>query len=374
MPEPDLALLEAVARKAGEIALGYVGRPNAVREKPDGLGPVTEADLAVDRMLRETLLGARPDYGWLSEESVGGADRLAARRVFIVDPIDGTRAFLAGQRAWSHSLAVAENGRVVAGVVHLPMLGKTYAAAVGQGARRNDSPISVSRRETADGARVLASAGHLADSYWPGGAPAVERMFRPSIAYRLCLVADGAADAMLAFRDSFEWDIAAGGLIAAEAGAVVTDARGCGARLQPPASGRRRRGRRRAGAAPRRSSPERGSPSTRVDHRSWRGSAAAGRRNIAFAGPADNVGRVPEYRAGPSLRTVAETTMRQLLHLVFGGELVDPAVAPSSATSTRSTSSGSSRTTPPPTTPGRPRRRRRSTMPICATSSPISTG
>ena len=108
-------------------ALGYFGRPGAVREKPGGHGPVTEADLAVDAMLRERLLAARPDYGWLSEESEDDPARLGAARLFVVDPIDGTRAFVAGQRFWAHSLAVVAAGEAVAGVVHLPMLGRTYA-------------------------------------------------------------------------------------------------------------------------------------------------------------------------------------------------------------------------------------------------------
>jgi len=225
-PDADLALLEAAAQAAGAIALGYAGRPNPVREKPGGLGPVTEADLAVDRMLRERLLAARPGYGWLSEESEDGPARLGARRVFIVDPIDGTRAFIAGQSAWSHSLAVAEGGRVVAGVVHLPALGATYAAALGAGARRNGAPVAASLRSGLDGARLLATSGQLDARFWPGGVPAVERLFRTSIAYRLCLVADGSADAMVSFRETWEWDVAAGALIASEAGAVVTDARG----------------------------------------------------------------------------------------------------------------------------------------------------
>ncbi len=197
-----------------------------MREKPDGAGPVTEADLAVDAMLRAELMAARPDYGWLSEESEDGPARLTARRVFIIDPIDGTRAFVAGQKAWSHALAIAEEGRLVAGVVHLPMLGKTYAAARGHGARRNGAVISASTRPAVEGARVLANAGQMDPGFWPGGVPAVERMFRPSIAYRLCLVADGTADAMVTFRETWEWDLAAGALIAAEAGAVISDARG----------------------------------------------------------------------------------------------------------------------------------------------------
>jgi myo-inositol-1(or 4)-monophosphatase len=226
LPEPDLALLEAAARAAAEIALGFAGQPGEVREKPGGHGPVTEADLAVDRMLRARLLAARPGYGWLSEESEDGPARLAAERVFIVDPIDGTRAFVAGQPAWAHSLAVAEAGRVVAGVVMLPMLGQTYAAVLGAGARLNGAPIRAGTRAALDGARLLATASQLDARFWPGGVPQVERQWRPSLAYRLCLVAEGRADAMLAFRETWEWDVAAGELIAREAGAVVTDAAG----------------------------------------------------------------------------------------------------------------------------------------------------
>jgi myo-inositol-1(or 4)-monophosphatase len=229
LPAPDhadLALLEDAARAAGEIALAGAGRPGEIRDKPGGLGPVSEIDLAVDAMLRARLLGARPGYGWLSEETEDGPERQGARRLFVVDPIDGTRAFLAGQKAWSHSLAVVEDGRVIAGVIHLPMLGKTYAATRGNGARLNGSPISVASRTRLEGARLLASAGQLAAWFGAGSVPPVERLFRPSIAYRLCLVADGTADAMLNPRETWEWDIAAGALIAAEAGAAVTDARG----------------------------------------------------------------------------------------------------------------------------------------------------
>lgn len=202
------------------------GRRIEVTEKPDGHGPVTEADLAIDQLLHERLLGARPGYGWLSEETEDNAARLSTERVFIVDPIDGTRAFIAGQKAWGHSLAVAVAGEITAAVVNLPALGLVYTAALGQGAFRNGAPIVAGTRGAADGARMLASAGMLDPARWPGGLPRMERLFRPSIAYRLCLVADGQADAMLSFRDTWEWDLAAGDLIAREAGAVVTDSAG----------------------------------------------------------------------------------------------------------------------------------------------------
>ncbi len=223
MPEADLALLEAAARRAGELATARFGRHGNVRDKPDDHGPVTDADLAVDRLLRDELSAARPDYGWLSEESEDGPERLGAARVFVVDPIDGTRAYIAGEKAWAHALAVVEAGRVIAGVVHLPLLGLTYAAAEGQGARLNGAPIGASPRVGLDGARMLMNRTHLAPAFWPGGVPEVERLFRPSLAYRLCLVAQGEADASLTFRDTWEWDLAAGALIAREAGAVVSD-------------------------------------------------------------------------------------------------------------------------------------------------------
>ncbi len=233
MPEADLALLEAAAREAGEVALARVGDPGAVREKP-GLGPVSEADLEVDQLLAGRLLAARPDYGWLSEESEDGPARLAARRVFVIDPIDGTRAFLSGDKAWALSLAVVENGRPVAAVVHLPALARTYAAAAGQGARLNGAPIAASARAEIEGARVLASAGQMAPAHWRGQAPAVERHFRPSLAFRLCLVAEGEADATFSFRDTWEWDVAAGDLIAGEAGALVTEPGGAVPRYNRP--------------------------------------------------------------------------------------------------------------------------------------------
>jgi myo-inositol-1(or 4)-monophosphatase len=185
-------------------------------------------------MLRAELCAARPGYGWLSEETPDTPDRLRAERVFIVDPIDGTRAFIAGKKAWAHSLAVAERGRVVAGVVLLPAHGRTYAAAAGAGATRDGAAIAPTGRSALDGASVLTTGGQLSAAHWPGGAPAVERHFRPSLAYRMCLAAEGRFDAMVTFREAWEWDVAAGDLIAREAGAAVTDRDGAAAVYNSP--------------------------------------------------------------------------------------------------------------------------------------------
>ena len=221
----DLALLAGAAEAAGAIALGHFRGDVETWEKPCE-GPVTEADLAIDRMLRAELGAARPDYGWLSEESEGQPDRASRERVFIVDPIDGTRAFIAGELGWGPALAVAERGRVVAAVMHLPARGETFAAALGQGATLNGAPIRASGRGMLEGAAALVTVTQLKDALWPGGPPPVKRHFRPSLVWRLCLVGQGRFDMMVTLRPAYEWDIAAGSLIAAEAGAVVTDGEG----------------------------------------------------------------------------------------------------------------------------------------------------
>lgn len=226
MPAHDLALLTEAALKAGEIALGYWKRNPKSWDKGGGHGPVTEADLAVNEMLAATLHAARPDYGWLSEETEDGAARQDAERLFIIDPIDGTRAFLAGEETFAHSLAVAENGRVTAGVVYLPALDRLYTACDHGPALCDGQPIRASARDGIEGASLLATRSSLAPEHWPGGVPDLARSFRASLAYRLSLVAEGRFDGMLTLRDTWEWDIAAGCLICERAGARVTDRTG----------------------------------------------------------------------------------------------------------------------------------------------------
>ncbi len=224
-PTEELALLVGAAEAAGEIALKAFRGDYESWEKP-GQGPVTAADLAVDRMLRAELMALRPDYGWLSEESRGHTGLDGCPRLFIVDPIDGTRAFMAGKEGWGTALAVAERGRVIAGVMHLPARGETYAAALGAGATLNGRPIRASAQGQLKDARALVASSQLRPELWPGGPPPVVRHFRPSLAWRLCLVAAGAFDLMVTLRDAWEWDIAAGSLICTEAGALVSDRAG----------------------------------------------------------------------------------------------------------------------------------------------------
>jgi myo-inositol-1(or 4)-monophosphatase len=223
----DLTLLTEAARAAGEVALSFWRRTQTIWEKQDGAGPVSEADLAVNRLLEDRLRGARPDYGWLSEETPDDQSRLSARRTFIIDPIDGTRAFLDGTPDFAHSIAVAEDGVVTAAVVFLPARNSLYSASDRDASALNGRDIRCSSPPDRSGATLLTARANLAPEHWADGRPPdVKRVFRSSLAWRLCLVAEGAFDAMMTLRPTWEWDVAAGSLIAARAGATVSDGRG----------------------------------------------------------------------------------------------------------------------------------------------------
>lgn len=230
----DLAL--DAAAEAGRMALAYFrpGETTSARiTYKAGNSPVTEADLAVDAYLRDRLGTAVRGAAWLSEETADDLGRLDATDVLVIDPIDGTRAFLSGDRQWSVSIALVSHGRPIAGVVHAPALGLTFSAVQGGAARCNDALISVTARSTVEGASIAAPAGFAA--------PLVRRLKLdlvpkvPSLAYRLAKVAAGDIDAALASPDSHDWDIAAADLILHEAGGRLTGADG-----QPPSYNRRR--------------------------------------------------------------------------------------------------------------------------------------
>jgi myo-inositol-1(or 4)-monophosphatase len=218
----DLALITQAAHAAGRLAQALRDEGLSVDLK-DGASPVTNADLAADALLKAELRGARPDYGWLSEETADDPARLAAGRVFVVDPIDGTRAFVAGEPWWTVCVAVVEAGQAVAGVVFAPELEETYAAAAGAGATLNGASIRVSDAREIAGCEMLAHPRMFKHPDWPEPWPAMRVARRNSTAYRLCLVASGAADATLTLAAKHDWDLAAADLIAREAGAFVGD-------------------------------------------------------------------------------------------------------------------------------------------------------
>lgn len=234
MPETDLALLIDAAEQAGDIARSFFQNNPDVTDKPGGAGPVTEADLAVNARLEAFLPTARPGYGWLSEETEDSQARLNTGRQFVIDPIDGTRAFINGSYDWAHALAIVEDGIPISAAVHLPMHGMMFAAQRGRGATLNGVPISVTSADLSE-ACILAAKPNYEPRFWKDGiAPGAKRAFRSSLAYRLCLVAQGAFDGMLTLRPSWEWDIAAGALIVQEAGGTVTDQKSAPLRFNNP--------------------------------------------------------------------------------------------------------------------------------------------
>ena len=130
MPENDLKVLIEAARAAGDVARRFNGPRPKRWHKPDDAGPATEATLAVTELQHQLLMQARPASRCLSEETEDGAARLHSQRVFVIDPIDGTRSFIKGDDTWAHALAVADRGQVTAAVVYLPLLDKLYSAAI----------------------------------------------------------------------------------------------------------------------------------------------------------------------------------------------------------------------------------------------------
>lgn len=225
MSEGDLQLLIDAALEGGALALKRRTPGLSIEKKADG-SPVTSADLEVDALLKQRLRAARPDYGWLSEETVDDPDRLTRRKVFLVDPIDGTRAYIRGKPWFVVAVAVVEDGAPTAAVIFAPALDELYVATVGGGARLNDRPIHASATDTLQGAAMLGDEALFRHPGWPEPWPEMTYTQRNALAYRMALVAGGGFDAALSMARKHEWDIAAGALIAAEAGAVVSDHKG----------------------------------------------------------------------------------------------------------------------------------------------------
>jgi myo-inositol-1(or 4)-monophosphatase len=218
----DLELIVDAAAEAGALAQRLLLAGLDIHCKADGT-PVTNADLAVDQLLKERLLAARPDYGWLSEETADDPARLAKSKLFIVDPIDGTRAYMRGKPWWVVSIAVVQDGRPVAGAIDAPACNEQYAAEAAKGATLNGRQIRASVATGLEGCRMLGDEKMFAHPAWQTPWPPMAIENRNSVAYRMALVAAGAGDAAVALSAKYEWDIAAAALIAEEAGARVSD-------------------------------------------------------------------------------------------------------------------------------------------------------
>jgi myo-inositol-1(or 4)-monophosphatase len=219
----ELSLLEEAAREAGALARSLLLKPLEVQSK-GAAGPVTNVDFAVDAFLEEKLLGARPDYGWLSEETPDEpARRIGKPRTFMIDPIDGTAAMIGRAPQWTISIGLVEGERAFAGAVYNPMTDEMFVGAIGHGATLNGRAAHVTNAEKLEGARMIAQLFRFNPKRWPAPWPKMDVIERQSIAYRMALVAAGLGDAALLFGFKHEWDIAAGAALVEAAGGVVTD-------------------------------------------------------------------------------------------------------------------------------------------------------
>jgi myo-inositol-1(or 4)-monophosphatase len=220
----ESAVAEYAAKEAGSIIMRLFRGKFDVHEKSKN-NPVTSADLAANRKIREIILGRFPEDGWLSEEDKDNAQRLSLSRVWVVDPIDGTKEFIEGVPQFAVSIGFVVEGRPKVAVVFNPAEGRFYQAAAGQGAYLNNQPIHVTPRNDIDGALLLVSRSEPQRKFQVF----VDRCeIKPvgSIAFRLAKIAGGDGDGTLTFRSIREWDICAGVLMVLEAGGKVVDGDG----------------------------------------------------------------------------------------------------------------------------------------------------
>ena len=212
-------LLADAVREAGALAL--LTFRGALKSWIKGKSsPVTEADLAVDVLLPERLL-AIGDFGWLSEETEDDPSRLQKRHVWVVDPIDGTRAYLAGLPEWAVSAALVSDGRPVVGALYAPVTDELFLSIAGGGATLNGAPIKASAGAALAGARFSGAKRRMESL--AAVEPRIEVAPRvPSLALRLARVASGALDGTFTAPNSHDWDLAAADLLVHEAGGVLT--------------------------------------------------------------------------------------------------------------------------------------------------------
>lgn len=221
--------MRQAAKGAGEIALQFFNRDQEIWQKTSLQGrtsPVSEADLAVNAYLKEQLHGASKHFGWLSEETEDDRSRFDKPHVWVVDPIDGTRAFLKGRPHFTICIALMEDGRPLLGSVFNPATQEHFFAETGRGATLNGIKISVSNRDELAGCRMVGDPGLFRHPAWDRPWPNMHVEARNSMAYRIALVAKGEFDATVALSSKNEWDLAAASLIAEEAGALVTTHQG----------------------------------------------------------------------------------------------------------------------------------------------------
>jgi myo-inositol-1(or 4)-monophosphatase len=223
--EADRRLLRRAVTAAGALALEHFrAGPGHWYKGPGQV--VTQADLAIDGLLHDILIGARPEDAWLSEERADDGSRRRRRRVWMVDPIDGTRAFADGEPEFAISVALVVDGTPVLGAVLNPASGEHFEAERDAGARLNGAPLRIGDRRELAGARLLSSRTEMKHRDWPKLIPEAGFTTIGSLAYKLALVAAGRFDGLISLRVSHDWDLAAAVLLIGEAGGRISEANG----------------------------------------------------------------------------------------------------------------------------------------------------
>mgnify|MGYP006271911307 FL=1 len=222
----DSALLFETVREAGALGVGLARKGDLRRwTKPDG-SQVSEGDLAINALFEARLRSARPGDGWLSEESPDGEARLAQDRLWIIDPIDGTRAFIEGRPEWCVAAALIIAGRPVLAAVYRPSSGEFYSAIAGRGAALNDQPLAIADSPSLEGARIMGNRKALAGLSHLGVAGDTSGSL--PLQLRLAHVAAGRLEGAVSVGQRNDWDLAAGELLVIEAGGLVSGTSGEG--------------------------------------------------------------------------------------------------------------------------------------------------
>ena len=222
----ELKIAVGAAVKAGEIILKYYQSDYEIKDK-GFQNPVTTADHASDKILKEILINAYPDYGWLSEETLDSKSRLQKKKVWVVDPLDGTKEFIEGVPHFVVSIALVDTGRPILGVLHNPVTKEIFTAYKGMGAKLNDKLIKCNVKKHTNQMVILNSRSETDKGLWNKYQDQFARFKAVgSVAYKLGLTAAGEGDVFASLRPKNEWDICAGNCIINEAGGKLIDLNG----------------------------------------------------------------------------------------------------------------------------------------------------
>ena len=207
--------------EAGKLALKWFKKDPEQWKKDDG-SLVSKADIEINDLLNKLLKNKNPEFGWLSEENEDDRSRLNKKIIFVVDPLDGTKAFLEGKKEFSISVAIVKNGLPISGIVFSPSTGEMFEAEKNKGSWKNNKKVIISNYNRLEKCKMIAFKPMFSHPAWKEPWPKMDVENRNSIAYRMALVASGQYDAMMALNSKNDWDIAAGDLLISESGGIVT--------------------------------------------------------------------------------------------------------------------------------------------------------